>query len=158
MPSTEQTFTSTRCIGNATARMTSSVMSVETFDAFLGQLIQIIPEGSSSGSNFVSSASRSAHLVTKICAALIGARGLLRWSRTSPSAAISSCTLSGMPSHHTRIPSLSDSFFASGVPEYPLVSSKLRRQLATHELWKEALVRRAKLLQGDRLRAAAVDE
>src|SRR4051812_41043000 len=32
--STEQTFTSTKCIGSATSRITSSVMSVGTFAAF----------------------------------------------------------------------------------------------------------------------------
>ena len=43
MSSTEQTFTSTRCIGNAMSRITSSVMPVGTFEAFLGQLTQMKP-------------------------------------------------------------------------------------------------------------------
>jgi len=43
------TFTSTSPIGRQMLRMVSSVMSVGTFDAFLGQLTQIIPAGSSSG-------------------------------------------------------------------------------------------------------------
>jgi hypothetical protein len=40
MSSTEQTFTSTRCIGRQMARITSSVMSVEAFDDLFGQLTQ----------------------------------------------------------------------------------------------------------------------
>src|SRR5207302_10618738 len=40
--STAHTLTSTNPIGNATARITSSVMSVGTFDDFLGQETQTI--------------------------------------------------------------------------------------------------------------------
>ena len=43
--STAQTLTSTRPIGRATSRITSSVMSVGTLEAFLGQLIQTKPDG-----------------------------------------------------------------------------------------------------------------
>jgi ribosomal protein L2 len=69
--STAQTFTSTRPIGSAILRITSSVMSVGTLEAFFGQLIQIMPAGSSSGSNCLSLASTSARSVTNTCAASI---------------------------------------------------------------------------------------
>ena len=60
-----------------------------------------------------------ARSVTKICAASIG-----RFGRGRECASVQlvrrqsrRATLCGMPSRHTRMPSLSDSFFASGVPE-----------------------------------------
>src|SRR6185369_8226486 len=73
--STAQTFTSTRPIGRQTSRITSSVMSVGTFDAFFGQLTQIIPAGSRNGRSSWSFTSSSPREVTKICAASIGASG-----------------------------------------------------------------------------------
>ena len=60
---------------------------------------------------------QSARKVTKMSAASIGASGLPSRSNCNPSRAISARTLSGIPSRQTRMPSLSDSFFASGVPE-----------------------------------------
>ena len=119
MSSTEQTFTSTRCIGSATSRITSSVMSVGTFDAFLGQLTQIKPFARSR------SGRSSSKLGFKLAA--LGDEDVRRVDRrfgrlrAAEAAALRPRsrreTLAGMPSHHTRMPSLSDSFFASGVPE-----------------------------------------
>src|SRR5687768_10170420 len=49
--STAQTLTSTRPNGSATSRIVSSVMSVATFEAFLGQLTQMKPSRASRGSS-----------------------------------------------------------------------------------------------------------
>jgi hypothetical protein len=92
-------------------------MSVGAFDAFFGQLAQIMPAGSISSRSRPSFSSRSARSVTKICAQWIPGVGTASSDSTMPDNAISWRTLSGIPSNHTRRPSLRLSFFASGVPE-----------------------------------------
>ena len=61
---TAQTLTSTS-EGRATARMTSSVMSVGTFEARLGQEIQIAPAGLMAARRIMSPSRRSASAVKK---------------------------------------------------------------------------------------------
>ena len=91
--------------------------SVGTFDAFLGHETQMNPPVPSIGINALSCCSRTARSAVKMCAQSIGAAGAASKSSASPASSISAATLFGISSRHTRMPSFSDSFFASGVPE-----------------------------------------
>ena len=65
--STAQTLMSTRPIGNATARMVSSVMSVGTFEVFFGHDTQMTASGPSTFSHATSFFASSAFEVVKKC-------------------------------------------------------------------------------------------
>jgi hypothetical protein len=85
-------------------------------DAFFGQLTQMKPARAEQRQEQPQLAVEVAHWVTKMCAASIGGFGHVEQLKAGPGVDLSR-TLSGIPSHQVRMPSLSDSFRASGVPE-----------------------------------------
>src|SRR3954470_19040472 len=109
--STAQTLMSTSPIGSATSRTTSSVTSVGSFEAFFDQDTQICPSRASRGRRRSSESLSSVRPVMKMWAASM-ANSTGTSARRAPS--ISVRTEPGMASNRTRMPSFSDSFFASG--------------------------------------------
>ena len=124
--STAQTLISTSPIGKQISRITSSVTSVATPEAFFGAVFlghetQIIPSGASKSRSRDSNSASSTFFVTNTCAIARPARGAFTNSGKTPNEAISAATLAGIFDRHVSCPSLTPSFFAKGVPEYPAV-------------------------------------
>src|SRR5215813_12134274 len=116
-----QTLLSTRPVGRATSRTTSSVMSVGTLAARFGQATHSPPAGAIRSRRLASRVSSSARQITKNT---ITSSGSLpdrsRRGGPTPGSPLSlPATLGGPPRTATSSPGLMPSLRGNGVPEYP---------------------------------------
>src|SRR5229473_1510852 len=123
------TLLSTRPVGRATNRITSSVISVGTFDDFFGQATQNPAAGVMRRLTDASWRANSARRVTNSTRTSKGsfpASPICRETVLGNTPRVFSKSWGG-PRIATRWPSLMPSFFGSGAPEHPATSSPRRR-------------------------------
>lgn len=124
---TAQTFTSTSPVPSPRSRTTLSVRSVVTPELFFGQQIQSIPAGASARAADNSSTLNTVSDLAKIKMksrfplATLCRRHFASAFRSSVFTSFGTC------SNATRNSSLTPSFLASGVPEYPAISEDSSR-------------------------------
>lgn len=112
------TLLSTRPVGNATARMVSSTMSVGTPDDRFGHAIHNPPAAVSFGRQAAIRATRSARFVTNTT--ITSQPSASRVPSRTPVGNGPRANPVGPPRTTTRCPSLIPSFCGRGVPEYPV--------------------------------------
>lgn len=114
---TAQTLTSTNPSGSATARITSSVTSDGTFEAFFGHDTHTYPAGASDRRRVARRFASAARFVTNTCAA--ATEPPARAVRVTPAGSSPSQVAypRGAPSTSSRSGAFRPSFWTSGVPE-----------------------------------------